>query len=197
MTTFVIGFGITSTILWLVILLSSVSAFSLRMNRNEIHGVKQSGWTSDKWRWGYGQGTGHDCAMISRKTYATPPLRAALVRSLIGATSEKPPFEEIKLVLALAWQNGHWDGTDGGKGGYADVLATMVDARRYEIGTDEECSRQLIKDMQERFHLLEPTEDALNKMQCLWEDLPTKLEHFDAARRRCSGLVLDSMGWIN
>lgn len=189
--------GITSTVFLLVIALSSVSAFSLRMSSKEMYGIKQSGWTSDTWRWGYGQGTGHDCAMISRKIYATPPLRAALVKSLIGATLEEPPFEEVKLVLALAWQNGRWDGTDGGPGGYTDVLATMADARRYEIGTDEDCSRQLVQDMQERFHLLEPTEDALNKMQRLWEDLPAKLEPFDAARRRCSGLVLDSMGWVN
>lgn len=188
---------ITITIIIHVLLLLPVSAFSLSMSSKEIYGIKRSGWTAEQWRWGYGQGTGHDCAMISRQTYATPQLRAALVRSLIEAKVAEPPFEEVKLVMALAWQNGRWDGSDGGPDGYSQVLQAMAEAKRYELGTEEECSRRLIQDMQDRFPLLEPTEAALNMMQCLWDNLPANLDDFDAARRRCSGLVLESMGWIN
>ena len=40
--------------------------------------------------------------------------------------SRQPPFEEVKLVLGLAWQNGRWDGSDGGRGGYGDILVAIL-----------------------------------------------------------------------
>ena len=192
------SFSLGYTFLLVTLVTSLSSAFSLSMSSSkEIYGIRRSGWTSEAWRWGYGQGTGHDCAMISRRTYDTLQSRDALVKKLIEAISADPPFEEVKLVLALAWQNGKWDGTDGGPGGYSEVLAAMAGATRYEIGTEQECSRRLIQDMKLRFPLLKPADDALRRMQCLWDDLPDSLDDFDAARRRCSGLVLEAMGWIN
>jgi len=62
------------------------------------------------------------------------------------------PFDDVKLVLTLAWQSGRWDGIDGGRGGYGDVLSAMADARRYETeDTEESRSVTLAQDMRSRF----------------------------------------------
>ena len=105
---------------------------------------------------------------------------------------EPTNFEEVKLVLALAWQNGRWDGSDGGRGGYEEVLEAMAQADRYEKGDEDECSRRFIKDMQARFPLLNPTDEELATMQQLDQLEPD----VDAARRRCSALVLRAMGFV-
>lgn len=102
-------------------------------------------------------------------------------------------FEEVKLTMALAWQNGRWDGSDGGPGGYGDVLQTMAQAKRYEEGSIEECARNLAQDMQARFVLLKPTKDQRTAMDKLDEDLQ---QDPIAARNRCSGLVLQAMGFV-
>lgn len=169
-------------VLWLFA--GSSSAFSLYMK--EIYGIPNSGWTSPDWNWGYGTGTGHDCAAICRREFATRQSRASLVTDLLAM--EGPPFEEVKLVLALAWQRGRWDGSDGGRGGYGNVLNAMAQAERYEVG--DECNGLLVQDMQERYHSLDPTDADKEAMMTL------DLENVDGARRRCSGLVLKSMGFI-
>ena len=102
-------------------------------------------------------------------------------------------FEEVKLVMALAWQRGRWDGSDGGRGGYGEVLAAMADATRYEDGPEDECSRLLVQDMLDRYQLLDPSEEDRKVMMSLFEDLEPDM---DAARRRASSLVLKSMGFI-
>jgi hypothetical protein len=171
----------------------------MSMSAKTIYDVPNSGWASPQWNWGSASGTGHDCAAICRKRYRTRQSRSSLVKDLVDAPSvpprdRKPPnFEEIKLVLALAWQQGRWDGSDGGRGGYGEVLAAMADADRYEIGGEEECSLRLTEDMQARFHLLNPDAEELETMQTLFDDLETDT---DAARRRCSALVLEAMGFI-
>lgn len=99
-------------------------------------------------------------------------------------------FEEIKLVLGLAWQRGRWDGSDGGPGGYGDVLREMANANRYEVGND--CDKLLVQDMQERYHLLDPIDTDKEAMMSVLEDTG----NIDAARRKCSGLVLKSMGFV-
>lgn len=177
----------------LLIVLSNAVAFSvISMSSKEIYGVAKSGWTSPEWRWGYGVGTGHDCAMICRRQYRSRSSRVNLVDQLIQADNKDVSFEEVKLVLGLAWQNGRWDGSDGGPGGYGDVLATMAAASRYEIGTEESCSRLLVQDMQERFDLLKPTTEELDLMKSVVDE-----DDYDVARRRCAGLVLSAMGFVD
>lgn len=157
-----------------------------------------SGWTSTTWNWGSAAGTGHDCALICRRSYTTRKARSELVQNLlepVEQTRSRVPqnFEEIKLVLALAWQNGRWNGSDGGPGGYGDILAAMADAVRYEVGSDEESSRLLVQDMQDRFALLEPADEESKAMTSLWDDTEPDV---DKARRRCCGLVLNAMGFV-
>lgn len=167
-----------------------------------IFNVPGSGWKSSKWNWGYAIGTGHDCAAICRRQYSRMEDRKELVQRLINAPStnadehQRLPanFEEVKLVLALAWQKGRWDGSDGGEGGYRDILLAMADARRYEDGDDATNSLLLFKDMEERFHLLDPSPEDLKEMENSMIICETDT---DAAVRCCSGLVLKSMGFID
>ena len=179
----------------------------LCMNMNgskSIYSISQSGWKSPKWNWGSAIGTGHDCAKICRQNYASRVLRSELITNLRNAqgTEEDLPsdFEEVKLTLALAWQRGRWDGSDGGKGGYGEVLDYLVMADRYENGSDMEWSKRWISDLAARFHLLKPSADHVSTMESLLrESMLTKNDESAAvyrARRRCSGLVLLEMGFI-
>ena len=157
----------------------------------KIYGVPNSGWKSPEWNWGSASGTGHDCAAICRRTYGTAEARQELVSSLLSG-EVAVDFEEVKLTMALAWQNGRWDGSDGGPGGYGDVLKTMAQARRYEEGSEEECARNLAQDMQTRFSLLNPSKDQKAAMDRIATDSKDAL----VARNRCSGLVLQAMGFV-
>lgn len=157
-----------------------------------VYNVPNSGWTSSKWNWGYGMGTGHECAAICRSTYQTRSQREKLVKGLLENSGEPTNFEEVKLVLALTWQKGQWTGRDGGPEGYGQVLELMARAKRYEEGSEQDCAKNLVSDMAERFHLLEPEAALQERMDALWQDA----EDFDAARRICSGLVLESMGFV-
>lgn len=179
--------------------ISTADAFSLQMSAGkEIYGVKNSGWKSPQWNWGSAAGTGHDCAAICRRTYATKESRQELVSNLLEPAEDleiRNPqnFEEVKLVLGLAWQNGRWDGSDGGSGGYGDVLQYMAEAKRYEDGPEDECSRRFVEDMHDRFDLLaDNTSLELREMRAVLDDL----EDSDKARRRAAGLVLEAMGWV-
>jgi hypothetical protein len=150
-----------------------------------IYNIPGSGWTSPQWNWGYAVGTGHDCARICRQQYATRAARVALLQNI---ATEPENLEEIKLILALAWQKGRWDGTDGGVGGYGQVLEALATANRYESSNNQQL---LFLDMQEKFHVLNPSDDLQKKMNALSE-----LEDVDLATRRCSALVLEAMGFI-
>jgi hypothetical protein len=109
---------------------------------------------------------------------------------------DEPPFDEVKLVLALAWQRGRWDGSDGGRGGYGDVLSAMADARRYEIeGTNESRAATLVQDMRSRFHKLQPSKEDVEVMNSI--DVGGEGCDLDAARRKCAGLVLKAMGFVD
>lgn len=137
--------------------------------------------------------------MICRLRYGSLQSRAALIDDLCKAPTidvdrrEPRNFEEVKLVLGLAWQRGRWDGSDGGRGGYGDVLATMADARRYESDDETENAKCLVEDMMSRFSLLRPTEAQSEEMESVSAILE---DDADAARRKCSGLVLDAMGFV-
>jgi hypothetical protein len=170
-----------------------------------IYGISNSGWTSPKWNWGSAIGTGHDCAKICRQNYANRALRQDLISNLINAkgTEDDEPsdFEEVKLTLALAWQRGRWDGSDGGKGGYSEVLQNLVLANRYENGDELQWSKLWIKDLASRFHLLQPSAQHASTMAMLVQESIDN-EHVESSivyrsRRRCSGLVLLEMGFID
>lgn len=176
--------------------------------RGEIYGVPGSGWSSPKWNWGSASGTGHDCAMICRRRWSTAESRAALVEALANPprvddggvslddadAARDPPFEEVKLILGLAWQNGRWDGSDGGRGGYGEVLAEMARADKYEPSDDPDKIRALVEDMRRRYHLLGPGKEDAVDMESL--DADGDGAGLDATRRRCAGLVLRAMGFV-
>ena len=177
-----------------VVVVDALAASPLQM----IYGVPHSGWSSPQWNWGSAVGTGHDCAKICRQRYDSRPARRELVDQLLqAANTDDIDFEEIKLVLALAWQRGRWDGSDGGpNGGYGEVLQLMARAQRYEEGGDEaECSARLVQDMQSRYHLLNPSSEQVQAMARLdyGDGDATKIR---TARSRCAGLVLQAMGFV-
>lgn len=183
------------------------TANSLSMSRKEIYNIPGSGWSSPKWNWGYAQGTGHDCAMICRDRWGTVENRVKLINMLwepkevqakdgsnkidVDYADElrDPPFEEVKLVLGLAWQKGRWLGSDGGRGGYGEVLQKMADCR-YETDNEEQNAILFVKDLKDRFGLI-ASSDALKKMESL-DSLDYKND-VDLLRRKCTALVLDQM----
>lgn len=157
---------------------------------------------SPQWNWGSARGTGHDCAAICRQQYSTKESREELIQNLLEPHPDDPKsriplnFEEVTLVLGLAWQNGRWDGSDGGKGGYGEVLQHMAGAKRYEVGSEEECRKRFVEDLQDRFELLDSIDvvsSELREMRCILDDD----SDLDYARRKASGLVLEAMGFVD
>ena len=170
------------------------SSFSMSISSSKtIYEIPNSGWKEKEWNWGFAVGTGHDCAAICRDRYRSRQSRLALVQELCAAPTKNPQdreprnFEEVKLVLALAWQRGRWDGTDGGRGGYGEVLGAMAQAKRYESDDEKEDATRLVADMVSRYQLLSPTKEQQEDMRTISTLLETD---YDAARRKCSGLVL-------
>jgi len=179
-----------------------MSAASSSDRTEWLYDIPNSSWASPEWNWGYASGTGHDCAAICRRKFANRSSRADLVQSLLGpsaASPSQPSFEEVKLVLGLAIQRGRWDGSDGGPGGYGDVLAEMANAQRYETdGTEESRMISFVVDMKHRYGLLNPSQEDLEMMKSIdVSNGDTAIDELDAARRICSGLVLKSMGFID
>eukprot|EP00566_Odontella_aurita_P021949 CAMPEP_0113552588 /NCGR_PEP_ID=MMETSP0015_2-20120614/15150_1 /TAXON_ID=2838 /ORGANISM="Odontella" /LENGTH=236 /DNA_ID=CAMNT_0000453581 /DNA_START=10 /DNA_END=720 /DNA_ORIENTATION=- /assembly_acc=CAM_ASM_000160 len=185
-------------------LMSSTSPDGEATVRGEIYAVPGSGWASPDWNWGYASGTGHDCAMICRRRWSAADSRAALVEALLhpppadgglvdADAARDPPFEEVKLVLGLAWQCGRWDGSDGGRGGYGEVLAKMA-SKAYEPSDDPAKSRSFVEDMRRRYRLLGGGKEDAAEMDSL--DVGDDGADLDEARRRCAGLVLRAMGFV-
>ena len=173
----------------------------------EIYNVPKSGWASPQWNWGSAQGTGHDCAMICRRLYDTKADRQNLVQSLLEPVKYKAQhpetevtFEEIKLILGLAWQKGRWDGSDGGPDGYSHVLQTMASARRYENEDEVLSAFNFIEDISERFHTIRSSEESLTRMKSIVIDVREKhdagSEEVFMVRRICAGMVLYDMGFV-
>jgi len=194
---FIALFVVANTSFFVVDGFSMSSSSSSNIGKT-IYGIPNSGWTSSQWNWGYASGTGHDCALICRRKYASQEERSKLIDELL-TTPTMIDFEEVKLVMALAWQNGRWDGSDGGVGGYGDVLAMMADARRYEEEITDKSSPSpkllLLRDMRKRFNLLDPTDDDRIAMESLKDD--DNEGDVDKALRSCSGLVLKAMGFVS
>ena len=168
----------------------------------QIYGVRGSGWRSQQWNWGYAQGTGHDCAAICRERWSARDARRDLVQSLLSpATSRgsEVPFAEVTLVLGLAWQNGRWDGSDGGPEGYPAVLRTLVEARRYEEDDEVLSARHFIEDVNARFETISRDAEELARMRAIASDVLGKdasTEEVFSARRSVAGMVLDAMGFV-
>lgn len=126
--------------------------------------------------------------MICRNKFNSPISRQQLVDDLRCDTAKRD-MEEVKLVLGLAWQKAQWDGRDGGRGGYGDVLSVMAQAKRYESDNVIQNAERFVEDMVGRFHLLEPSEKEKVSMNNLSAD-PL------VAQQQCSGLVLEAMGFV-
>lgn len=192
--------GVTLILLLEFLGKSVTDSFPISMSSSKtIYNVPNSGWTSLQWKWGYAVGTGHDCAAICRDLYKSRRAREGLVTELSRAPTarieEREPknFEEVKLILALAWQRGRWDGSDGGRDGYGEVLRAMAEAIRYESENEDENSIRLVEDMMGRFASLSPSADQTQALNTVHELLG---KDTDAARRKCSGLVLQAMGFV-
>lgn len=166
---------------------SSFSMMSSNTNK-KIFGIPQSGWQSPQWNWGSAVGTGHDCARICRGRLSTVVARQDYVNKLLDGDEGLTDTEEIKLTLALTWQRGRWDGSDGGPEGYGQVLSFMAQAKRYE--STDGISR-LVEDMQQRFQLLNPSTEDQDVMMSLID-----IHSTGTAFRKCSGLVLKHVGFI-
>ena len=148
--------------------------------------------------------------MICRKRWGTADNRKLLLENLSNPAPlpvtgtgtctveeaddvREPKFEEVKLILGLAFQNGRWDGSDGGAGGYGDVLATLASAESYESDNGDLNAELFVKDMKERFHLVASSEEAMEEMNSLDSTCGNDV---DRMRRKCSALVLSQMGFI-
>ncbi len=192
------------------------SAFSMNANtrspspRGELYGIPGSGWKSPTWNWGYGNGTGHDCAMICRQRWSSPESRKLLLDALMNprdvevetikdAGAEKademrePQFEEVKLILGLALQKYARFGIDGGRGGYNQVLDYMA-RTKYESDDEDQNARLFVNDMKERFHLIADGDQAVvQEMEQLESACAGDV---DLLRRKCTALVLSQMDFI-
>eukprot|EP00591_Stephanopyxis_turris_P009322 CAMPEP_0195515402 /NCGR_PEP_ID=MMETSP0794_2-20130614/6477_1 /TAXON_ID=515487 /ORGANISM="Stephanopyxis turris, Strain CCMP 815" /LENGTH=184 /DNA_ID=CAMNT_0040643809 /DNA_START=242 /DNA_END=796 /DNA_ORIENTATION=+ len=181
-----------------------MSMSSSSNNNGEIYGIPNSGWKSPSWNWGSAVGTGHDCALICRTKYQTSDSRVDLLERLLNVDdttdTARIPLEEIKLILGLAWQKGRWDKSDGGPGGYGDVLSLMAAADRYE--SDVAGRAAFVEDMAERFHLIADSEEDVDGIMDLYVDAKmcaiSKDEMgLDRIVGRCAGLVLKAMGFVD
>jgi hypothetical protein len=172
----------------------------------QIYNIPDSGWKSNKWNWGSAQGTGHDCAAICRRRYDDIVDRKQLVDALLSPVEFKAShpnsevsFEEVKLILGLAWQRGRWDGSDGGPGGYSSVLENMANARRYENDDEVISALNFIEDVSEKFSCISKNVESLNRMKSIANDVRGKharKEEVFMDRRICAGLILEAMNFV-
>jgi len=174
----------------------------------QLYNIPDSGWKSKKWSWGYARGTGHDCAAICRRRWDDESDRRGLVESLLSPAEFKAmhphfgevSFEEVKLILGLAWQSGRRDGRDGGPGvGYGAVLETMAGAHRYENEDEVISALNFIEDVSGRFSSICKNEEKLKRMKAIANDVRGKhaeKEEVFMDRRKCAGMVLDAMNFV-
>ena len=87
--------------------------------------------SSPTWNWGSARGDAHDAAQhVRAHLNRDPETRKQWLVALISSTPVQPtvPWEEAKLVMALAWQLAGHRGTDrceGGDGSWLDVMERM------------------------------------------------------------------------
>ena len=143
---------------------ANTSGSNNRNDSSEIFGIKAS-WSSVDWNWGSPSGLGHDCALKCRQKFATKEQRRELVNSLLHADTDTQVlanFEDVKLVLALAWQRGRKFDPD--MEAFGQMLDEMAELR-YENGASSgsdgnnmDGDKLLVQDMQKRYIWLKPGE---------------------------------------
>ena len=97
--------------------------------------------------------------MNCREKFGTSSARHELVNSLVHADTDTqilPNFEDVKLVLALAWQRARKFDPD--MESYGEVLDAMADLRYENVKDGMEGDKLLVQDMQKRYMWLEPGE---------------------------------------
>lgn len=133
--------------------------------------------------------------MICREEYATKEAREKLIENLID-TRIPEDFEVVKLVLALVMQKANnwkpWGGQV--EASYTQVLNAMVEAERYEEEEEDIGTRRFVQDLQKRFVWLEPEVEDKIAMNLVLYDAE---DDFDLARRRCCGLTLKAMDFVD
>jgi hypothetical protein len=114
-------------------------------------------WASDTWRWGSARGDAHDAAAVVRA--ALNASADARKRWLVAMISTAPlpernhvPWEECKLVLALAFQLSGHRGAHACASGAGSWLDVMENMRRgyYESDASVGGDVALARDMGER-----------------------------------------------
>ena len=166
----------------------------LLMTSKELYGIDGASWTSSKWNWGYAVGTGHDCAAICRRKFETRDSREEWIRNIACG---EICIEEIKLVLALAWQKGRWDGSDGGEGGYGEVLEEMIKGF-YDTKDEEENARMMIIDLASRYPFISESSSELDVMEKIANQAieVENMETLESLRFECCEMVLKAMGFV-
>jgi len=143
---------------------------------------------------------GHDCAMICRTKWSNLQSRKELIQSLIRGDENISDFDpewldELKLILGLCWQRGRRDGSDGGIGGYSEVLDNLSGCQ-YEtfFACDDGVAskRNFLNDMRKRFELIAKSQKYIDLVM----DLSEEEDDLDISVKICSGAVLDSMNFI-
>ena len=143
---------------------------------------------------------GHDCAMICRNKWSNIQSRKELIQSLIRGDEKIYDFDpewldELKLILGLCWQRGRRDGSDGGIGGYSEVLDNLSGCQ-YEtfVPCDDGVAskRNFLNDMRTRFELIAKSQEYIGLVM----DLSEEEDDLDISVKICSGAVLDSMNFI-
>ncbi len=88
-------------------------------------------WTSPNWNWGSARGDAHDAARVVRGVLnESPSRRRDWITAMVQSTpsDDAVPWEEVKLVMALAFQlSGHRraEGCRSGNGTWLEVMAMM------------------------------------------------------------------------
>ncbi len=158
-------------------------------------------WTSPRWNWGSANGDAHDAAAVVRATLNTDVERRR--EWLVALISSTPvmrlvPWEEAKLVMALAWQLSGHRGTDAcarGDGSWLEVMERMRQGV-YEDTTEKSLSgggdRALVYEMEQRLGeagtgLMQQAE----KVAAEATDNDEEWTHDAVRRAACAALLLD------
>ena len=105
--------------------------------------------------------------MKCRQKFETSSARHELVNSLVHADTDTQilsNFDDVKLVLALAWQRARK--LDPDMESYGQVLDAMADLRYENVKDDMEGDKLLVQDMQKRYMWLKPGEWPAGVLRC-------------------------------
>jgi hypothetical protein len=99
------------------------------------------GFSDPNWNWGSSMGTGHDAAMKLRNRLDSADKRDQFI---VGIINGKADFnlEDVKLALALRFQNAARESIAGGREGY-EIMEKMAN-RKYENGNGDTKGEDLL-----------------------------------------------------